>query len=102
VISTYVAGIPELVEPDICGWLVPPGSVEALTAAMRTALQMPVEKLEQMGQVGAARVAQRHDAAIESSKLAVLFRSNLDKFQNPVTDVPSTILYANIHTAKSN
>ena len=30
VISTYVAGIPELVEPGQCGWLVPAGSVEAL------------------------------------------------------------------------
>ncbi|MBD0362986.1 MAG: glycosyltransferase, partial [Coleofasciculus sp. C3-bin4] len=82
VISTYVAGIPELVEPEICGWLVPPGSVEALTNAMRTALQLPVEKLEQMGRVGAFRVAQQHDAAIEASKLAALFRSNIEKSQN--------------------
>ena len=35
VISTYVAGIPELVEPGVCGWLVPPGSAESLAAAMR-------------------------------------------------------------------
>ena len=82
VISTYVAGIPELVEPGICGWLVPPGSLEALTAAMRAALQLPVEKLEQMGRVGASRVAQRHDAAIEASKLAAMFRSSIEKSQN--------------------
>jgi glycosyltransferase involved in cell wall biosynthesis len=88
VISTYVAGIPELVEPDTCGWLVPPGSVEALTAAMRAALQLPVEKLEQMGRVGAERVAQRHDAALEASKLAVLFSSDIEKFQNPAINAP--------------
>lgn len=76
VISTYVAGIPELVKPGMCGWLVPPGSVDALTNAMREALQYSVEKLEHMGQVGASSVAQRHDAAIEASKLAALFRSN--------------------------
>lgn len=75
VISTYVAGIPELVQPGTCGWLTPPGSIEALTEAMRTALQMPKEKLEQMGKVGAERVARRHDIAIEVSKLAELFRS---------------------------
>jgi glycosyltransferase involved in cell wall biosynthesis len=79
VISTYVAGIPELVEPGSCGWLVPPGSVEALTQAMRAALQLPVEKLEQMGKLGADRVAQQHDAAIEASKLVMLFNSKLDQ-----------------------
>jgi glycosyltransferase involved in cell wall biosynthesis len=88
VISTYVAGIPELVESGICGWLVPPGSLEALTAAMRAALQLPVEKLEHMGRVGASRVAQRHDAAIEASKLAALFRSSIEKSQNQVLNVP--------------
>lgn len=82
VISTYVAGIPELVEPGVCGWLVPAGSVVALTAAMRAALQCSVEKLEQMGQMGASSVAQRHDAAIEASKLATLFVSNIEKSQN--------------------
>ncbi len=102
VISTYVAGIPELVEPEICGWLVPPGSVEALTNAMRTALQLPVEKLEQMGRVGAFRVAQQHDAAIEASKLAALFRSNIEKSQNQAIDVPPNVVYASIHNAKSN
>jgi len=81
VLSTYVAGIPELVEPGTCGWLVPPGSVEALTAAMHTALQLPIEKLEQMGRVGAERVAKQHDAAVEASKLTALFASNIEKTQ---------------------
>lgn len=84
VISTYVAGIPELVEPGVCGWLVPPGSVEALTVAMRAALQMPVEKLEQMGRAGAERVAQRHDAENEVRKLAALFRSSIEPLPNQV------------------
>ena len=91
VISTYVAGIPELVEPGTCGWLVPPGSVEALTTAMRTALLLPVEKLEQMGQIGAVRVAEQHDAAIEASKLAALFPSNIEKTQKQVSDVGSNL-----------
>jgi glycosyltransferase involved in cell wall biosynthesis len=33
VISTYVTGIPDLVEPGIYSWLVPPASVETLTNA---------------------------------------------------------------------
>jgi glycosyltransferase involved in cell wall biosynthesis len=91
VISTYVAGIPELVQPGVCGWLVPPGSVEALTQAMRVALHAPVEKLEQMGKAGSQLVAQRHDAAIEAGKLAALFRSSVEKSQNQVIDVPPTV-----------
>lgn len=102
VLSTYVAGIPELVESEVSGWLVPPGSVEALTAAMRTALQLPVEKLEQMGRLGALRVAEQHDAAIEASKLAALFPSNIENSQEPASDVSPTLFYANIPTARSN
>ena len=96
VISTYVAGIPELVEPGVCGWLVPPGSIEALTAAIRVALQLPVEKLQQMGASGAERVAQRHDASIEASFLAALFRSSIEKSQNQAVGVPLAVHYAGI------
>ncbi len=96
VISTYIAGNPELIEPGVCGWLVPPGSVEALTVAMRAALQLPVEELEQMGRAGAQRTAQRHDAAIEAGKLAVLFRSNIERSQNQAIEVPLVV-----HSAKS-
>lgn len=74
VISTYVAGIPELVDPGVNGWLVPPGSVEALTGAMQHALQLPVDELERLGASGAARVASQHDAVAEAGKLAALFR----------------------------
>jgi glycosyltransferase involved in cell wall biosynthesis len=75
VISTYVAGIPELVEPGVCGWLVPPGSVEALAVAMRAVLEAPLEKLEQMGKTGAERVAQQHNVDLEAKKLVALFES---------------------------
>ncbi len=41
VISTPVAGIPELLEQGKNGWLVQPGSPEQLAAAMTEAIQMP-------------------------------------------------------------
>ncbi|NJS12982.1 MAG: glycosyltransferase family 4 protein [Microcoleus sp. CSU_2_2] len=66
VISTYVAGIPELVEPGVCGWLVPPGSAETLAIAMGAALQAPLEKLEEMGKAGAERVARQHNIDLEA------------------------------------
>lgn len=70
VVSTYVAGIPELVEDGVDGWLVPAGSIEPLVAAMREALDLPVEQLAAMGAEGARRVAERHHAATEAARLA--------------------------------
>ncbi|MCU0566267.1 MAG: glycosyltransferase [Oculatellaceae cyanobacterium Prado106] len=74
VISTYVAGIPELVENGVCGWLVTPGSVESLTKALRLALQASPTELAEMGAAGAKRVAQAHSISLEAAKLAMLFR----------------------------
>jgi glycosyltransferase involved in cell wall biosynthesis len=73
VISTQVAGIPELVQAGVNGWLVPPGSVDALAAAMSAALAASPAKLAEMGAAGAARVAERHDAVTEAKKLKALF-----------------------------
>jgi glycosyltransferase involved in cell wall biosynthesis len=73
VIATSVAGIPELVEAGVCGWLVPPGSSPALAQAMTEALQTPQETLHQMGQHGAEQVARWHDPKTEAAKLLKLF-----------------------------
>ena len=77
VISTYIAGIPELVKSGVTGWLVPAGSVEKLAEAMREVLEVPAEKLDEMGSVGAGWVVERHDAAAEAAKLAGLFANRL-------------------------
>lgn len=73
VISTYIAGIPELVQPGISGWLVPAGSLEDLVLAMRAALTTPVPRLAEMGQIAAKRVKENHDISIETGKLVQLF-----------------------------
>ena len=75
VISTYVAGIPELVEPGVCGWLVPAGSVEDLADAMRPAITASPAVLERMGRAGASggRVPQ---PPIEAGKLAGLISTH--------------------------
>lgn len=70
VISTYVAGIPELVEPGLSGWLAPAGSVDALVAAMASAVSAGADELATMGRHGRGAVLERHDAAKESAKLA--------------------------------
>ena len=73
VISTYVAGIPELVIDGENGWLVPAGSVTSLTNAMQAVLVTPQQQLLKMGEAAYNSVRQRHDIDVEASKLAALF-----------------------------
>ncbi|MBC8134096.1 MAG: glycosyltransferase family 4 protein, partial [Deltaproteobacteria bacterium] len=75
-ITTYVAGIPELVENRVNGWLIPAGSVTALVGAIREALATPIQELTRMGQAGAAAVAARHDAFREAGLLLNIFRKS--------------------------
>lgn len=74
VVSTYVAGIPELVDAS-CGWIVPAGSVDALTAALRDVLSADPARLDALGREGRRRVADRHDASAEGRKLFDLVQS---------------------------
>jgi colanic acid/amylovoran biosynthesis glycosyltransferase len=73
VVATAVGAIAELVETGVTGWLVPPGSPPALARALTEVLDARTERLTQMGERGAARIAERHDAAREASRLAELF-----------------------------
>ena len=74
VISTYIAGIPELLNRG-CGWVIPAGSIDDLVETMREALACEPEELARMGAAGARRVELRHDASVEAGKLAALFES---------------------------
>jgi len=77
-ISTYIAGIPELIEPGRNGWLVPAGSAEALAGAMREAIAAPLERLEAMGRAGRAAVLRLHDTVAEVEKLESLIRASVE------------------------
>jgi glycosyltransferase involved in cell wall biosynthesis len=74
VISTFVAGIPELVQAGENGWLVPAGDVEALADAMQACLESSTERLDAMGLNGRRRVLQSHDVNAEAAKLAGWFQ----------------------------
>jgi glycosyltransferase involved in cell wall biosynthesis len=73
VLSTFIAGIPELVTPGESGWLVPAGSVEALAAALADVLSCPIETLEKMAAQGKQAVRQRHDVHVSALRLVQLF-----------------------------
>ncbi|NIF17803.1 glycosyltransferase [Pantoea sp. Cy-639] len=70
VLTTYVAGIPELVIPGENGWLFPAGAVEALAEAMAQCLALPQAALQRMGDAACQRVLQRHDIDTEAARLA--------------------------------
>jgi len=76
VLSTYVAGIPELVRAGENGWLFPAGSLDDLTAAMEDCLSQPIEEIRRMGDAGYERVMERHSIDVEAVKLVELFRAS--------------------------
>ena len=76
VISTYVAGIPELVAPGEHGWLVPAGDVGTLASAIQSCLDSSPESIAQMGEAAHARVLECHDIDREAGKLVELFRNS--------------------------
>lgn len=73
VISTYIAGIPELVDEE-CGWMLPAGSQEDLIGAMRGALEATPDQLRAKGAEGRRRVEERHDVDKEAAKLLAFFK----------------------------
>jgi colanic acid/amylovoran biosynthesis glycosyltransferase len=73
VISTYIAGIPELVQPEVNGWLVPAGDEDALGEALSQAIAAPIDRLIAMGAAGRERVIEYHDVLKEAKKLKYLF-----------------------------
>lgn len=71
VIASRVAGVPELVEDGVSGFLVPPGDLGALTE--RLGLLMADQALrERMGVQGRIKVAAEFDGTHEATRLASL------------------------------
>ena len=77
VISTWIAGIPELVKNDESGWLIPPGDVGRLADAMQLALTAPPAQLAQMGERGRKLAAELHNSSLEAAHLKKLLAGAL-------------------------
>jgi colanic acid/amylovoran biosynthesis glycosyltransferase len=74
VVTTRIAGIPELVD-DSCGWVVAPGSVAALVDALSELLSLDSGALAAKGEAGAKRVRRLHDARTNAVQLGTLIRA---------------------------
>ncbi|WP_137702259.1 glycosyltransferase [Marimonas lutisalis] len=72
VVTTQIAGIPELVEHGVNGYLCPPGDELALAHAIEAVLDDP-ETAEAMGAEGRETVRHDFDSRIEAARLAALF-----------------------------
>ncbi len=78
VISTFIAGIPELVLDGVQGWLIPAGDVDALAGAMQACLQAEPQRLLVMGRAARARVFERHLVDVEAARLKRLFSDTIE------------------------
>ncbi|KQX25540.1 MULTISPECIES: glycosyltransferase family 4 protein [unclassified Sphingomonas] len=72
VITTRIAGIPELVD-ETCGWLVEAGDGAALAAAIGAAMDAGKTELARMGREGRKRIVARHDIDGIAPQLIALF-----------------------------
>lgn len=72
VLSSYVAGIPELVLDGTNGWLFPAGDVKRLSEAMLACLRADDETLNRMGRAARERCASRHAISDQARLLAAL------------------------------
>ncbi|MBK8011031.1 MAG: glycosyltransferase family 4 protein [Deltaproteobacteria bacterium] len=74
VVSTMIAGIPELVKPGENGWLVTSGRVDEVAGAICEVMKVPADMLDNMGKRGRDRVRRYHHTETEVGKLEALFR----------------------------
>lgn len=74
VIATRVAGVPELVEDGVSGFLVPPGNERALADAI---LALAEADIAAMGEAGRAKVKSEFSTVTEAEKLLEHFEAVL-------------------------
>jgi colanic acid/amylovoran biosynthesis glycosyltransferase len=83
ILTTYVAGIPELVQHGMNGWLIPAGSIDALADGMEEILSRSSEELRIMGEANYTRVLERHSIDVGARKLGKLFEESCAAATDP-------------------
>ena len=95
VIATQVAGVPELVEDGISGFIVPPGDVETLTARMDRLLSEP-SLGPAMGARGRVKVLAEHDITHEAAWLEACITGQAQGLRPPPGIAASAPAVANL------
>jgi len=78
VLTTRIAGIPELVDEG-CGWIFEPGDEAAIAEALRGVMRASRDKRAAMGAEGRRRVEERHDRRKSAQALVAAFGAKLWK-----------------------
>lgn len=86
-LATRVSAIPELIEDEVTGLLVPPGDPAALAAGMERLLRSPALR-RRLGAAGERRVREEFSSGIGADRLAAKFRGTPERI--PVTVRAST------------
>lgn len=86
VVTTRIAGISELVEDGVSGYLVPPGNQTALREAIANLVTQP-ERRNSFGQAGRAKVEREFDVRLEGNRLYEILHTAL----NSGTDTTESI-----------
>ncbi|MDT8311861.1 MAG: glycosyltransferase family 4 protein [Methylophaga sp.] len=82
VISTYIAGIPELINDEVNGFLVPAGDIAALSQAIKHCLTMPAANRLMLINKARVAVKEQHHVAVEATKLAGCFERAIQQKNN--------------------
>jgi glycosyltransferase involved in cell wall biosynthesis len=82
VVTTRVAGIPELVDDRVSGLLVPPGDADGLAGAISELMADPALRTR-MGEKGRAKVAAEFNLDHEAAWLGELFRAYIFNLPKP-------------------
>ncbi len=77
IVATAVGGVPEVVEDEVTGWLVPPRAPEALAAAVEDALTRPAE---------ASRRAERARHSVQRFSIESTVRGTLDAYRELLSE----------------
>lgn len=78
VVSTSIAGIPELLRNGENGWVIPSGCMDDLVLALRELLEADGERLNEMGRAGHERVKRQHHTDREAATLERLLLEHVN------------------------
>lgn len=76
VVATRIAGVSELVEDGLSGYLVPPGDIQQLTERLAALLDDPLGR-HRMGSAGRAKVERDFNLRVESDRLCRILTNAL-------------------------
>ena len=77
VIASAVGGIPEVIEDDITGWLVPPEDVDSLAGALLQALT-DTEKAQRIAVAAHARIKTDYSVEVLARRTLALYHQLLN------------------------